>query len=189
LVNIGGFLTLNDDGLALRARNVLVITEGFPTYGGMAGRDLDAMAVGLQEVLHQDYMEYRIASVRYLCAGLERAGVPIVHPPGGHAAFVDADRYLPHVPREALPGQTLVNAIYVVGGVRCVEIGSVMFGDHAQTDLVRLALPRRVYTQSHVDYVIEMFGELTKEKDRLRGVRITWQPEFLRHFTAHFEPL
>jgi tryptophanase len=189
LVNMGGFLTLNDDNLALRARNMLVITEGFPTYGGMAGRDLDAMAIGLQEVLHQDYMEYRIASVRYLCRGLEEAGVAVVHPPGGHAAFVDACRYLPHIPREALPGQTLVNAIYIVGGIRGVEIGSVMFGEHAVTDLVRLALPRRVYTQSHVDYVIEMFGELTAEKDRLRGYRITWQPEFLRHFTAHFEPL
>jgi tyrosine phenol-lyase len=189
LVNMGGFLTLQDDSLALRARNILVITEGFPTYGGMAGRDLDAMAIGLQEVLHQDYMQYRIASVRYLCRGLEEAGVPVVHPAGGHAAFIDACRYLPHIPREALPGQTLVNAIYVVGGIRGVEIGSVMFGEHAMTDLVRLALPRRVYTQSHVDYVIEMFGDLTREKDRLRGYRISWEPEFLRHFTAHFEPL
>jgi tryptophanase len=189
LVNMGGFLTLNDDSLALRARNMLVITEGFPTYGGMAGRDLDAMAIGLQEVLHQDYMEYRIASVRYLCRGLEAEGVPVVHPAGGHAAFIDACRYLPHIPRAALPGQTLVNAIYNVGGIRGVEIGSVMFGEHAQTDLVRLALPRRVYTQSHIDYVIEMFGELNQEKERLRGYRITWEPEYLRHFTAHFEPI
>jgi tryptophanase len=189
LSNMGGFLCLNGDDLAQQARNLLVVTEGFPTYGGMAGRDLDAMAIGLQEVLDQDYMEYRIATVRYLCRGLDQVGVPAVHPAGGHAAFVDAGSFFPHVSRDKLPGQTVVNALYSVGGVRGVEIGSVMFGEHAEFDLVRLALPRRVYTQSHVDYVIEVFEELVGEKERWSGFRMTYAPKQLRHFTAHFEPL
>lgn len=187
--NMGGFLGLNDDDLAQAARNLLVVTEGFPTYGGMAGRDLEAMAIGLREILDQDYMSYRIATIRYLCNGLEKIGVPVAHPAGGHAAFVDAEHFLPHVERDRLPGQTLVNALYVVGGIRSVEIGSVMFGEHAETDLVRLAMPRRVYTQSHIDYVIEVFGELLEEREQWLGYRMTYAPKHLRHFTAHFEPL
>jgi len=189
LVNMGGLLALNDDELAARARNELILTEGFPTYGGMAGRDLEAMAIGLEEVTHLDYMEYRIATVRYLCEGLEKAGVPVVHPYGGHAAYIDARRTFPHIPKEQFPGQALVNAIYLQGGIRGVEIGTVMFGEHAPNDLVRLALPRRVYTQSHVDYVIEVFQEVARSREQWPGYRMTFEPPFLRHFTAHFEPI
>ena len=189
LVNIGGFLALNDEELARRARNMLILTEGFPTYGGMAGRDLEAMAIGLREVVHHDYMDYRIATSRYLCEGLVERGVPVIQPPGGHAAYVDARRTLPHIPVEQFPGQALVNAIFEIGGVRGVEIGTVMFGEHAANDLVRLALPRRVYTQSHIDYVLEVFEDLVAERDRVPGYRMTYEPPFLRHFTAHFEPV
>jgi len=189
LVNMGGFLALNDDGLAERARNFLILHEGFPTYGGLAGRDLEAMAIGLREVLDHDYMAYRIASTRYLCRGLEERGVRTIRPAGGHAAYVDATSLLPHVPREQFPGQALVNALYLFGGIRGVEIGSVMFGAHAQHELVRLALPRRVYTQSHVDYVLEVFEDLVAEAPRLPGYRMTYEPPYLRHFTAHFEPI
>jgi len=188
LVNMGGFLALNDDALAERARGVLILTEGFPTYGGMAGRDLEAMAIGLREVVDHDYMEYRIASVRYLCRGLEERGVRTVRPPGGHAAYIDARALLPHIPPERFPGQALVNALYVAGGIRAVEIGSVMFGKQASHDLVRLALPRRVYTQSHVDYVLEVFEDLVREAPSIPGWRMTYEPAYLRHFTAHFEP-
>jgi tryptophanase len=189
LVNIGGFLALNDGELARQARNLLILTEGFPTYGGMAGRDLEAMAVGLQEVVQHDYMDYRMATSRYLCEGLVERGVPVILPPGGHAAYVDARRTLPHVPVEQFPGQALVNALFEIGGVRGVEIGTVMFGEHAANDLVRLALPRRVYTQSHIDYVLEVFEDLVAERDSLPGYRMTYEPPFLRHFTAHFEPI
>jgi len=189
LVNIGGFLALNDEELARRARNMLILTEGFPTYGGMAGRDLEAMAIGLREVVHHDYMDYRIATSRYLCEGLVERGVPVIQPPGGHAAYVDARRTLPHIPLEQFPGQALVNALFEIGGVRGVEIGTVMFGEHAANDLVRLALPRRVYTQSHIDYVLEVFEDLVAERDRVPGYRMTYEPPFLRHFTAHFEPV
>jgi tryptophanase len=189
LVNMGGFLAMHDDELAARARSVLILTEGFPTYGGLAGRDLEAIAVGLREVVRDGYMAYRIASVRYLCNGLKDRGVPVIQPPGGHAAYIDARATLPHIPKELLPGQAIVNALYVVGGVRAVEIGTVMFGDAAQHDLVRLAMPRRVYTQSHVDYVLEVFADLLAERDRIPGYRITWEPPYLRHFTAHFEPV
>jgi tryptophanase len=189
LVNMGGFLALNDEKLAERARNVLILTEGFPTYGGMAGRDLEAMAIGLREVLDEDYMHYRVASVRYLCNGLEERGVTTVRPPGGHAAYVDSLSVLPHVARERFPGLALVNALYLLGGIRAVEIGTVMFGKHAKNELVRLALPRRVYTQSHVDYVLEVFEELMKEAKRIPGYRMVYEPPFLRHFTAHFEPM
>jgi tryptophanase len=189
LVNMGGFLAVNDDALATRARNVLILTEGFPTYGGLAARDLEAMAIGLREVLDHDYMAYRIAAVRYLCRGLSERGIAVVEPPGGHAAYVDAGAALPHIPRERLPGLALVNALYVIGGVRAVEIGAVMFGTSASRDLVRLAMPRRVYTQSHVDYVLEVFEDVMAERDRIPGYRITWEPPYLRHFTAHFEPL
>jgi tryptophanase len=189
LVNMGGFLVMNDDELAARARSVLILTEGFPTYGGLAGRDLEAIAIGLREVVRDEYMAYRIASVRYLCDGLKERGAPVIQPPGGHAAYVDARATLPHIPKELLPGQALVNALYLVGGVRAVEIGTVMFGAVAQHDLVRLAMPRRVYTQSHVDYVLEVFADLLAERDRIPGYRITWEPPYLRHFTAHFEPV
>ena len=189
LVNMGGFLALNDDDLALRARNLLILTEGFPTYGGLAGRDLEAMAIGLREVLDHDYMEYRMASVRYFCDGLEERGVPVIKPHGGHAAYVDAGAFLPHIPCEHFPGQALVNALYEIGGVRAVEIGTVMFGEKAEHDLVRLALPRRVYTQSHVDYVLEVFADLVAEAPELPGYRMTYEPPYLRHFTAHFEPI
>jgi tryptophanase len=189
LVNMGGFLALNDDELSERARNLLILTEGFPTYGGMAGRDLEAMAIGLEEVLDHDYMDYRIATVRYLCEGLEERGVPVMKPYGGHAGYVDARGKLPHIPVDRFPGQSLTNALYVVGGVRAVEIGTVMFGEHAQNDLVRLALPRRVYTQSHMDYVLEVFEGVVKERDSFPGYRMTYEPRYLRHFTAHFEPI
>jgi tryptophanase len=155
----------------------------------MAGRDLEAMRVGLQEVVDHDYMEYRMASVRYFCDGLEDKGVHVVRPHGGHAAYVDARATLPHIPREQFPGQALVNALYELGGVRAVEIGSVMFGEHAPNELVRLAMPRRVYTKSHVDYVIEVFGDLVKDAAKLPGYRMTYEPPYLRHFTAHFEPV
>jgi tryptophanase len=155
----------------------------------MAGRDLEAMAIGLREVVQHDYMDYRIATSRYLCEGLVERGVPVILPPGGHAAYVDARRTLPHIPVEQFPGQALVNALFEIGGVRGVEIGTVMFGEHAANDLVRLALPRRVYTQSHVDYVLEVFEDLVAERDRVPGYRMTYEPPFLRHFTAHFEPI
>jgi tryptophanase len=187
--NIGGFLAVHDEELARRARNLLILTEGFPTYGGMAGRDLEAIAIGLREVVGHDYMAYRMASTRYLCDGLEQRGVPVVKPPGGHAAYVDARGTLPHIPVAQFPGQALVSALYEIGGVRAVEIGTVMFGEHAVHDLVRLALPRRVYTQSHVDYVLEVFEDLMAEREQVPGYRMTYEPQYLRHFTAHFEPV
>jgi tryptophanase len=196
LSNIGGFLALDDDRLAAEARNLLILTEGFPTYGGLAARDLEALAVGLQEVLDEAYLEYRIASVRYLAEGLERAGLPTVHPPGGHAVFIDARRLLPHVPPERFPGQALACELYLAGGIRSCEIGSVMFGrtspsggfEPARQELVRLAMPRRVYTQSHVDRIIEIGAEVAARAGDLRGVEIVEAPPFLRHFTAHFRP-
>jgi len=198
LVNIGGFIALNDDEWAGRARNLLILTEGFPTYGGLAGRDLDAIAVGLEEVLDEDYLKYRIVSTAYLGKHLIELGVPIVRPPGGHAIFVDARAMLNHIPPEQLPGQALSCALYELGGIRSVEIGTVMFGRKdektgrlipADMDLVRLAIPRRVYTQSHIDYVIECFEELLKEKSSIRGMRIVEEPKYLRHFTAKFAPV
>jgi len=189
LVNMGGFLAVNDEDLAQRARNLLILTEGFPTYGGLAGRDLEAMAIGLREVLDHDYMEYRIAAVRFLCNGLAARGVHAIKPAGGHAAYVDARATLPHIPPEHFPGQAVVNALYELGGVRAVEIGSVMFGEHAEHDLVRLAMPRRVYTQSHMEYVLEVFEKLMEEAPGIPGMRMTYEPPYLRHFTAHFEPM
>ncbi len=196
LVNIGGWLALNDDRLAMEARNLLILTEGFPTYGGLAGRDLEAIAQGLREVVEEDYLTYRIASVQYLGKALIHMGIPIVRPVGGHAVYVDARTFLPHIPPLAYPGQSLVVALYEVGGIRAVEIGSVMFGRQpdgsekpAAMELVRLAIPRRVYTQSHIDYVIECFEEIQRIKDTFPGYRITYEPPLLRHFTAHFEPL
>ncbi|MDX1389390.1 MAG: tryptophanase, partial [Acidobacteriota bacterium] len=163
LANIGGFLASNDDRLARQEEELLILTEGFPTYGGMAGRDLEAIAVGLREVVDEDYLRYRIASTRYLGRGLQELGIPIIRPPGGHAVYIDAGAFLPHIPAEAFPGQALACAFYEVGGIRTVEIGSLMFGrgegpqaDHAPLELVRLAIPRRVYTKSHIDYVLEV---------------------------------
>lgn len=196
LVNIGGWLALNDDEWAMRARDMLILTEGFPTYGGLAGRDLEAIAVGLEEAVDEDYLRYRVRSTAYLGEALLGMGVPVVRPIGGHAVYVDARGLLGHVPPLEYPGQALAVALYEVGGIRACEIGTVMFGCQpdgsekpAAMDLVRLAIPRRVYTQSHVDYVIECFEEIVRLKDRLRGYRIVWQPPVLRHFTARFEPL
>jgi tyrosine phenol-lyase len=187
--NIGGMLCTNDDVVAQKERDLLILTEGFPTYGGLAGRDLEAIAVGLDEVLDRDYLEYRIASTRYLGRNIADQGVPIVEPPGGHAIYVDAGRMLPHIPKHEFPGQSLAVELYRHAGVRSVEIGSVMFGEHARHELLRLAIPRRVYTQSHIDYLVEAILEVNARKESLRGLRMTYEPEYLRHFTARFEPL
>ncbi len=194
--NIGGWLAMNDDGLAAAARNRLILTEGFPTYGGLAGRDLEAIAVGLEEIVDEQYLRYRVRTNEYVGEKLLALGVPIVQPVGGHAVFVDARRFLPHIPPLQYPGQALAVALYEIGGIRACEIGTVMFGlrpdgteDAADMDLVRLAMPRRVYTQSHADYLVEVFEELVRQRDRLRGLRIVAQPPQLRHFTARFEPL
>ena len=189
LANIGGFLALGDDDLAARCRTLLILTEGFPTYGGLAGRDLEVIAQGLEEVLEPDYLRYRIRTAEYLAERCWDAGVPTVRPPGGHAVFIDAGAFLPHIPGEQFPGQSLVVELYRVGGVRTVEIGSVMFASEAQHELVRLALPRRVYTQSHVDYVAEVIEAVAKKRNELRGYRIVEEPPSLRHFTARFEPV
>ena len=186
---------LNDDDLAERCRGLEILTEGFPTYGGMAGRDLEAIAQGLAEAVDHDYLRYRVRSVAYLGEALERAGVPVVVPCGGHAVFIDARAMLPHIDPLAYPGQALACALYAEGGVRSCEIGTVMFGlrpdgteQPAPMDLVRLAIPRRTYTQSHIDYVIEVVRAVAEEADRLRGYRMSWEPSALRHFTARFEP-
>lgn len=196
LTNIGGWLALDDDAWAEAARNQLILTEGFPTYGGLAGRDLEAIAVGLKEIVDEDYLEYRMASTRYLGRALTERGIPIVRPVGGHAVYVDAKKMLPHIPPLQYPGQSLAAALYLTGGIRGCEIGSVMFGrqsdgseEPARMELVRLAIPRRVYTQSHVDYVIEVFEDLYDRRDTLPGYEITEEPDQLRHFTAHFQPL
>ncbi|MBI4423930.1 MAG: tryptophanase [Elusimicrobia bacterium] len=195
LVNMGGFLALNDAAWAKRARQELILGEGFPTYGGLAGRDLEAIARGLEEVLDEEYLQYRIRSVEYFGEGLRDAGVPIVEPPGGHGVYVDAKRFLPHIPAEAYPGQALVCELYLTGGVRAVEIGSLMFGrteggrfEPARMELVRLALPRRVYTQSHIDFVIEVFRDIARRKDSLRGLKLVEGFPHLNHFMARLEP-
>jgi tryptophanase len=194
--NIGGWLALNDDDLAAKARNRLILTEGFPTYGGLAGRDLEAIAVGLTEIVDEQYLRYRLRTNEYVGERLTAMGVPIVQPVGGHAVFVDARRLLPHIAPLQYPGQALAVALYEIGGIRSCEIGTVMFGQHpdgsehpAELDLVRLAMPRRVYTQSHADYVIEVFEEIVATRESLRGLRIVTQPSSLRHFTAQFAPL
>jgi tyrosine phenol-lyase len=187
--NIGGFLSTNDDRLAQQETNLLILTEGFPTYGGLAGRDLDAIAVGLTEVLDPDYLRYRIVSTGYLGRHIADHGVPIVEPPGGHAIYIDAARMLPHIPRSQFPGQALAVALYRHGGIRSVEIGSVMFGAAAQHELLRLAIPRRVYTQSHIDYVVEAILEVNARKHEIRGMEIVEEPPFLRHFSARFRQL
>ena len=187
--NIGGFLCTNDSRLAEQEVNLLILTEGFPTYGGLAGRDLEAIAVGLDEILHPDYLEYRIASTAYLGRHIADHGVPIVEPPGGHAIYIDAGRMLPHIPRGQFPGQALAVELYRHAGVRSVEIGSVMFGKEARHELLRLAIPRRVYTQSHIDYLVEAILEVNERRHQLRGFEIVSEPPFLRHFTARFRPV
>jgi tryptophanase len=189
LANIGGFLCTNDDILAQQEKDLLILTEGYPTYGGLAGRDLEAVAVGLQEVVEEDYLRYRIASTAYLGEHVARQGVPIVQPPGGHAIYIDARAFLPHVPPEQFPGVALATELYLEGGIRSCEIGTLMFGKAARMDLVRLAIPRRVYTQSHIDYVIEALGEIAAHREEIPGMRIVEQPPALRHFTAQFERL
>jgi tryptophanase len=189
LANIGGFLCTNNDALAQQEKDLLILTEGYPTYGGLAGRDLEAIAVGLQEALHEDYLKYRIASTAYLGNHIAAEGVPIVQPPGGHAIYIDARAFLPHIPVEQFPGVALACELYLEGGIRCVEIGSLMFGKAAAMDLVRLAIPRRVYTQSHIDYVIEIILEVWRRREQIGGVRLTYEAPFLRHFTAHLEPV
>jgi tryptophanase len=197
LVNIGGWLSLNDDELAMKCRNLLIVTEGFPTYGGLAGRDLEAIAQGLEEIVDEHYLQYRIRSTEYLGEKIMAAGVPIIEPPGGHAIYLDAKRFLPGIPAEQYPGQSIVCDLYVEGGVRAVEIGSVMFGKNdkdgkfipAMMELVRLAIPRRVYTQSHIDYVAEVVIETYKNRDKMWGYKITYEAPMLRHFTAKFKPI
>ena len=197
LVNIGGWLSLNDDELAMKCRNLLIVTEGFPTYGGLAGRDLEAIAQGLEEIVDEHYLQYRIRSTEYLGEKMLAAGIPIIEPPGGHAIYIDAKRFLPKIPPEQYPGQSIVCEMYIEGGVRAVEIGSVMFGKYdekgklipAMMELVRLAIPRRVYTQSHIDYVAEVMIEVFKNRDKMKGYAITYEAPMLRHFTAKFKPI
>jgi tryptophanase len=189
LANIGGFLCTNDTALAEREKDLLILTEGYPTYGGLAGRDLEAIAIGLQEALHEDYLRYRITSTAYLGNHIASQGVPIVEPPGGHAVYLDARAFLPHIPPEQFPGVALAAELYLEGGIRSVEIGTLMFGAAAKMDLVRLAIPRRVYTQSHIDYVVEVILEVWKNRERIQGMRLKHEAPFLRHFTAQLEPL
>lgn len=198
IVNIGGLLCLNDESVFQNIKNELILREGFPTYGGLAGRDLDAMAVGLREGLEQDYLEYRIGQTAYLAEGLNQVGIPTIQPPGGHAVYIDAASVLPHIPQSEFPGQALTVEIYREGAIRGCEIGSIMFAHpdpdtgamvYPKLELLRLAIPRRTYTQSHLDYVIEVFNSITKRASTLRGFRFTYAPELLRHFTARFEPI
>jgi len=193
--NIGGFLAMNDESLAMKCRNLLIITEGFPTYGGLAGRDLEAIAIGLKEVMEENYLKYRIRSIEYIGEKLEAAGIPFIKPTGGHAVYLDAKAFLPHIPAHEYPGQALCTQLFLEGGVRGVEIGSVMFGkyaaDHslipAPLELVRLAIPRRVYTQSHIDYVAEVIIQVFKRREEIKGLKIVYETPLLRHFTAKFE--
>ena len=198
LANIGGFLATNDDRLSRQEKDLLILTEGFPTYGGLAGRDLEAIAVGLREVVDEHYLAYRLASVRYLGEGLQRAGFPIVRPPGGHAIYIDAGAFLPHIPPAQFPAQSLACAFYEEGGIRGVEVGNLMFGGAdpqtgearlAALDLLRLAIPRRTYTQSHIDYVIEIGEQVARRGKSLRGFRIVEEQPHLRHFTVRLQPL
>ncbi len=194
LVNIGGLLTLRNEELALKCKNLLIISEGFTTYGGLAGRDMEALSIGLKEVFDKDYLEYRIRSTAYLGEHLRNKGVPVVWPIGGHAVYIDAKKLYPNIPVDQYPGQALVCDLYIKGGIRCVEVGSVMFGKYdekgklipAANELVRLAIPRRVYTQSHIDYVLEVFDDILELREQNKGYEITYEPPFLRHFTAKF---
>ena len=194
LVNMGGFLAMNDDDLFVRVKAELILREGFPTYGGLSGRDLDALAVGLKEALQEDYLAYRLAQTEYLAGRLREFGIPIIEPPGAHAIYIDAASMLPHLTREQLPGQALSIALYLEGGIRGVELGTVAFGqksngkwEYPPLELVRMAIPRRVYTQSHLDYVADVLGEIKAKARDIRGVKMTYAPELLRHFTAKFE--
>jgi tryptophanase len=189
MANIGGFLCTNDEILARQEQNLLILTEGYPTYGGLAGRDLEAVAVGLQESLQEDYLRYRIASTAYLGNHIAEHGVPIVQPPGGHAIYIDAKTFLPQIPVDQFPGVALATELYLEGGIRSVEIGSLMFAGAAKMELVRLAIPRRVYTQSHIDYVVEIILRVWERRSKIKGMRLTYQAPFLRHFTAHLEPV
>ncbi len=201
LVNIGGFIALRDTTWVESLRSLLILTEGFPTYGGLAARDLEALAVGLEEVLDERYLEYRTAVTRYMAEGLNKAGIPTVQPPGAHAVYIDARAFLPHIPPHQFPGQSLACELFLSEGIRSCEIGSAMFGHYtdggkdpksfvpSQMELVRLAFPRRVYTQSHFDYILEGMVDLVSKRDAMRGMRLTYDPPFLRHFTARFEPL
>ncbi|MBZ0203556.1 MAG: tryptophanase [Ignavibacteria bacterium] len=197
LVNMGGFLAVKDKSLADACTNLLIITEGFATYGGLSGRSMEAIAVGLQEVFEPDYLKYRIRSTAYLGEKLYKMGVPLIYPIGGHAVYIDAKAFYPHIPVEEYPGQAMVCELYTKGGIRSVEIGSVMFGKYdedgklipAPNELVRLAIPRRVYTQSHIEYVIEVFELLLTGKEKVKGLKIVEEPEFLRHFTAKFDKI
>ncbi len=197
LVNMGGFLAIKNESIADACKNLLIITEGFVTYGGLSGRDMEAMAIGLEEVFDADYLHYRITSTTYLGDKLSALGVPILRPVGGHAVYIDARSFYSHIPVNQYPGQALVCELYKLGGIRAVEVGSVMFGKYdsnnqlipATMDLVRLAIPRRVYTQSHIEYVIEVFEKLIKNKQDVKGYKITKEAHFLRHFTCHFEPV
>ncbi len=196
LVHMGGFLAVNDDELAGQARNILIVTEGFPTYGGLAGHDLEAFARGLEEVLEEDYLKYRIRSVSYLGQQIDNLGAPIFQPPGGHAIYIDAKTFLPHIPPHQYPGQALAGELYLCGGIRTCEIGSVMFGQTdpksgqfkpAKLEMLRLAIPRRVYTQSHMDYVVECIEEVFRKREAIKGLRMVNEPPVLKHFTAQFE--
>lgn len=195
--NIGGFLALRNEALAQQCRNLLIMTEGFPTYGGLAGRDLEAIAIGLEEVMDEHYLQYRIRSIEYLTNKLIAAGIPVMQPAGGHAVYLVADEFLPHIPIDQYPGQALVAALYVHGGIRSVEIGSLMFGKYDNTgklipaalELVRLAIPRRVYTQSHIDYVAEVIIEVFSNRNEIKGLSITEEAPALRHFTAKLKPV
>ncbi len=197
LVNMGGFLALKDENIFNQLLTTLIITEGFATYGGLSGRDMEAIAIGLEEVFEHDYLHYRIRSTTYLGEKLQKMGISVISPIGGHAVYIDAKAFYPDIPVIQFPGQSLAVELYKTGGIRAVEIGSVMFGSKdeqgnfvpAKMELVRLAIPRRVYTQSHIDYVVEVFEELVRQKHLAKGYKITWEPEFLRHFTAHFEPV
>src|ERR1035441_2513787 len=189
MANIGGFLCTNNSVLAGQEKSLLILTEGYPAYGGLAGRDLEAIAVGVQESLEEDYLRYRIASTAYLGNHIAEQGVPIVQPPGGHAIYLDARAFLPHIPLDQFPGVALAAELYLEGGIRAVEIGTLMFGAAATMDLVRLAIPRRVYTQSHIDYVVEIILAVWKRREQIQGMHLTYEAPFLRHFTAHLEPM
>ncbi len=195
--NIGGFLAMKDEDLAMHCRNLLVITEGFPTYGGLAGRDLEAIAIGLKEIMEEDYLRYRIRSIEYIGDKLDVDNIPYIKPTGGHAVYLDAKAFLPHIPANEFPGQALCCELFIEGGIRGVEIGTVMFGKYdadgntipAPMELVRLAIPRRVYTQSHIDYVTEVISAVYKRRNEIKGLKISYESPLLRHFTAKFERL
>ena len=197
LVNMGGFLAMNDEKLAQQCTNLLIITEGYTTYGGLSGRDMEAIAIGLKEVFAPGYLTYRIKSTEYLGERLHEKGVPVMRPIGGHAVYIDARSFYPHIPVDQYPGQALVCELYKVGGIRAVEVGSLMFGKYdndrklipSAMDLVRLAIPRRVYTQSHIDFVLELFDELIREKQKARGLKIVFETPLLRHFTCKLQPI